>query len=256
MTTYYWNPARLDAPELETARQELETSAGAMGWDEAFLALLRSGQTIPVSIALDTYSNEEATARWGFGNPLERHAEEVLDRARDVLRQPPMPAVDSGAVKDGADHSSALGAMMNLARPEDADLIAAVLRDPASSEVHLTGCTAAGRALWTEEPSPVLIEVLSGIALDASRPTDERNHALRTLGSAETPLVAEIAARIAQTEDAKLRSTAIVVLARAHLDTHRELVERFFGTCPPTDPNYPDIRDYLEEWAEDHPEQT
>ncbi|KAA5824710.1 hypothetical protein ABT337_33455 [Saccharopolyspora hirsuta] len=247
MTTHYWQHVEFEDPALETARRELHAPTGALGVDEAFLALLRSGRTVAVSIALDMYSAEERTSRWGFANPLQEHADEVLERAREVLRRPPMPATDSGAAHDGADHASALGAMMNLARPDDADLLAAVLRAPASSEVLLTACMAADGALWADEPSSELIAALGEIVFDTARTTDQRKDALRALGNVEASSAADIAVRAAQDEDAELRSTAVAVLATAHLSTHRPLVEEFFAACPRTDPNYLNIRDQLED---------
>src|SRR5215212_4844252 len=118
--TYYWHGYVLQDAQLERARSTLATSGGrdATG---AFELLLRSDEPAAVGIALDHYHYVDASTRHGSGSPFAPYAGSVRARALDMLRQPPIPA--GGVTEEGANHASALGALLNLAEPEDAELI-------------------------------------------------------------------------------------------------------------------------------------
>lgn len=63
---------------------ELISPTDATTFTDAFLTLLRSEQVAAVDIALDCYQEAEAATRHGFGNVLELHAGEVLQKAREA----------------------------------------------------------------------------------------------------------------------------------------------------------------------------
>ncbi|MFI0710324.1 hypothetical protein ACH4SK_06650 [Streptomyces inhibens] len=87
----------------------------------AFRTLLHSGHTAAAGIALDHFQYSDALTRFGGESVVEQYAPEVLTVARGLLRQPPAPEDDSTTA--GANHASALNAMMNIAEAADADLI-------------------------------------------------------------------------------------------------------------------------------------
>ncbi|MFB6984463.1 hypothetical protein [Streptomyces sp. NPDC056304] len=85
---------------------------------------------------MDYYQSYDAMWRHGIENPFEQFDAEVLTSARQLLRQPPVVAARQREAKeDGANHASALAAMMNLAEPGDADLIAESLNSATTSAV-------------------------------------------------------------------------------------------------------------------------
>ncbi|MFC5752013.1 hypothetical protein [Actinomadura rugatobispora] len=84
----------------------------AIGADRPMLELLRSGDTVAMGIALDHIQHSWALSRFGGDVPYEDLAGEVLECARTLLRRPPTPAALSPQTGEGANHASALNAMM------------------------------------------------------------------------------------------------------------------------------------------------
>ncbi|MEV6970669.1 hypothetical protein AB0M47_36765 [Hamadaea sp. NPDC051192] len=237
MTTYYWDSVSLDAAELEVARAELVKPSSDATFVDAFLKLLRSEQRVPVSVALARFQYAEAESRWGGGNPCEPYEMEVLDRARWVLRQPPLTAAESGARRDGADHASALLAMTNLAQPEDAELIADVMDRTTDPEVLSNATAAASKPLeQADKPNPRLVEVIGRIAMDDSQDRRTRAEVMEALRFAHCAEGADIAMRFTESDDVQLQVSAASVLATAHLATHREVVERLMASWPQDTP--------------------
>ncbi|MGI5231909.1 hypothetical protein [Actinoallomurus sp. CA-142502] len=237
MTTYYWDSVSLDASELEAARAELVKSSSGAAFVDALLKLLRSGQRVPVSVALARFQYAEAESRWGGGNPCEPYEAEILERARWVLRQPPLTAAESGAGRDGADHASALLAMTNLAQPEDAELIADVMERTTDPEVLSNASGAATKPLeQADTPNPRLIQVIGRIATDDSRDVRTRAEVMETLRFAQCAEGAEIVMRLTESDEIQLQVSVASVLAAAHLATHREVVERLMAAWPQDTP--------------------
>ncbi|WP_344659841.1 hypothetical protein [Catenulispora subtropica] len=232
MTTYYWDATTLASPELVVAQTIL---TGARDGDvvAAFHLLLRSGERVPVAMAVAWFQYAEAQARWGVDNPYEAAAAEVLERARWLLRFPPMPAADSGAVRDEADHASALLAMTNLAEAQDADLIADVIERSSEPEVLANAAWAAGGPLeQADAPEPRLVEAIGRRAGDRTLDPRIRAELLGALRFADCERGAEIAMRLAEESDVEMQVAAAQVLAAAHLATHRPVVERLRASWP------------------------
>ncbi|MFF0723756.1 hypothetical protein [Streptomyces sp. NPDC004134] len=140
MTLTYWERHRFDDPAVAADRGELLKSADQNPDPyAAFLRLLRSGQR-DACTALEYFHYQDRQARWGFGNPLDEYAGEVLDRARWVLRGTPLPEAR------GEDRASALWAIQNHAEAADAPLITAALRAIDGDVVDDGAVSAAGSA--------------------------------------------------------------------------------------------------------------
>jgi hypothetical protein len=228
--TYYWHGADLGA--LAQARAELTEPTSAAARDKVFRTLLRSAVPAAIGTALDHYQYAEAASRYGGENPFASYAPEVLDRARELLRQDALGAGEGGAAVAGANHASALGAMMNLAEPIDADLIARALETP-TPEVREAGLLAAGRALeLSDAPEPRLIQVLADTVLDDTLPSRDRVEALHVLGSAPVPEVIELALRALRTGDLALQAEAALILAERDLDAYRAAIAAVVATWP------------------------
>lgn len=116
-----WTHPRFSGVRLRLACEALHADGGPWsGPLGPFLTLLRSGDQAAVGIALDTYQQADADSRFG-GEPMYgEHRAEVLQAARELLRQPPSPADMSPHMGAGANHASALNAMMNLAGEQGA----------------------------------------------------------------------------------------------------------------------------------------
>jgi hypothetical protein len=247
MTLAYWERHRFDDPALAADRDELLKSADQNPDPyAAFLNLLRSGRRDAVCTALEYFHYEDRQARWGFGNPLDEYAVEVLDRARWVLRGTPLPEAR------GKDRASALWAIQNHAEAADAPLITAALRAVDGDIVDDGAVSAAEQCLYACDvpEDPELVAQLGSMALDDDRPLRVRVACARALASAESKQAAELAVRLTDLSELKLQLAGALVLT-AHLDTHRPLLERLVATWPPNSPEADDIRDALEEDEDD-----
>jgi hypothetical protein len=141
-----------------------------------------------------------ALSRFGGEDALDRHCVDVLGVARKLLSQPPTPQSDE--TFEGANHASALHAMMNIAQPEDADLIADALARAADVNVRSAAYTAAGAALYGgEEPSLRLLEALGAVAFDDELDIRERTQALSNVGDADSPAATDLLVRATQSAE-------------------------------------------------------
>ncbi|MDW6063583.1 hypothetical protein SAZ11_43405 [Streptomyces sp. FXJ1.4098] len=123
--SWYWKREFRDE-QLRDAFAATNDPTTPEAFEQGFLTLLRSGDTVACGIALDYYDRAEMTSRYVGGNPLEPHAEEVFAVARRLLAQPPRPG--DAIAKEGANHASALAALVRGGLEHgDADAIAEVL---------------------------------------------------------------------------------------------------------------------------------
>ncbi|MBO8191083.1 hypothetical protein ITI46_05150 [Streptomyces oryzae] len=246
MTLAYWERHRFDDPAVAADRDELLKSADQNPDPcAAFLRLLRSGRRDAVCTALEYFHYQDRQARWGFGNPLDEYAAEVLDHARWVLRGTPLPEAR------GEDRASALWAIQNHAEAADAPLITAALRT-VDGDVVDGAVSAAGQCLYACDvpEDPELVAQLGAMALDEDRPLRVRASCARALASAESDQAAELAVLLTGLAELELQMAGALVLT-AHLDTHRPLLECLVATWPPNAPEANDIRDALEEDDDD-----
>ncbi len=231
--SFYWYAARPASAELQHARERL-----AAGPDRAaFEQLLRSGDPVGVAIALDHFRRADGATRFGTTSPFERYRDEVVAAARAVLRSPPSPEGDDLAA--GANHMSALGALMNLAEPEDAALVTGALKQATSSELRLLGAAAAATLLeHSAVPDEKLIAVLEAIAADTAASRDARDAAVTALGLTRSPAATRALLRILESPDLSLQITAALHLLDSDRDAHRARVEQVARTWPDPPP-YP-----------------
>jgi len=237
--------------ELEGAREELSNPTGETGQRDAFLTLLRSGVDAAVGIALDHYHYADALCRFGGESPFAPYGQETLERARHLLRQPPSPADASPATGAGANHASAMTAMLNLAESQDSELIAHALERTENSHVRTAASMAAKTALRRSESlslSPRLINSLADVVLDGTLPTADRTEALRAFAYAESPAVVDVLVRAVEQRDLGVQVNAAYVLAEQDVSAHRALLERVVSGWPQDAP-YPagEVRDLLDE---------
>lgn len=255
-TSYYWGNVNFDDPVLEAAREQLTSSPSSATRKRAFRALLESGETVAIGIALDRYHHSDAMARHGIDNEFSNCSADVLAQARELLRQPAFSSNDSAAEIDGANHASALAAMVNLAEPEDAELVARVLGAARNIAVRELAYLVAGACMQkSSEPPKSLLSFLAAVLFDESSSVDRRAEALKTLGRSQSPKVLDVVIQAARSEIFDLQVTAARILAYKDLPSYRPLIADLAATWP-ENPPYPasEVLDLLDEDDEDETE--
>jgi hypothetical protein len=241
--SYYWHDSLVGTPELERARQQLAAERDR----KAFELLLRSGDPVAVGIALDQYHHADASTRHGTVSPFEEYREEVVARAREILRGAPSP--ESGGTEAGANHASALGALMNLAAPEDATLIVGALEQTRTSNLRLAAAYAGSTALESSTtPDERLIAALEQLAFDEAAELDERRAAVSALGRTRSASATNALLRMTRLADLGLQARAALHLLNIDRRAHRTRVEEIVRTWP-EHPPYP-ADEVLERLAE------
>ncbi|MGH2906819.1 MAG: hypothetical protein ACRDKI_08615 [Solirubrobacterales bacterium] len=231
--SYYWRSSRLSTPELERARVLVATAHDRT----SFALLLRSNDMAAVGIAFDQYHYADASSRHGSATPFGEYCSEVAARAREVLRQPPSDS--AGGIEAGANHASALGALANLAEPEDAELIVQVFRRAAPSNLRFAAALAARSVLENSiSPNEQLISELEKVVFDESTASEERRAALAALGRARSEFATDALLRVLHVSDPSLQASSALHLLDRDLPKYRTQVEEIARTWP-KDPPYP-----------------
>ncbi|GAA0911383.1 hypothetical protein [Nonomuraea longicatena] len=247
----YWTSARLDDPRLRRAHEELMFPADDEGCLQAFLTLLRSGDTVAVGIALDHYRASEGL-RWTLldESAAERHLPEVLGRARAVLRRPPSPAALNPEYGVGADHLSALDTIgVRHAGPGDAGLVAHLIRSAATDSIR-------GEAVWMAygvlgaAKAPEVVAALRDLLFDPDpRWTGVRDRAVRVLAEKLGPEADEILLRLVRGDNRAAQGCAVYHLVGAGgLDRHRDLLVEIaegWGNRAPASPGDGDLAEMV-----------
>lgn len=231
--SFYWHGARTGTPELEQARERLAASSDRA----AFELLLRSGDPVAIGVALDQYDYADASTRHGTTNPFEGYHDEVIARARDILRGPPSPA--SLGAEPGANHASALGALANVAEPEDSELILRALEQASTLNLRFAAARTAGTALEkSPQPDARLVDALARLLLDEAAGREVRDAALSALGGARSDAATDALLRVTRVSDVRRQASAAVHLLDRDLRAHRAYVEELVRSWP-EDPPYP-----------------
>ncbi|MFF5126103.1 hypothetical protein ACFY41_04085 [Streptomyces syringium] len=207
---------------------------------EAFLALLHSDHTAAIGVALDYYHSYESMYRHGIENPFEPYDTEVLDRARRLLQQTPTIASHQPEAKeDGANHASALAAMMNLAENSDADLIASVLRRATTSEVKRGAALAAAGILEDADTPPLqLVDSLRSLVLNDHNSYYERSAAISALSESDSDAAYSVILQVTRLSAIELQAQAAIALVERDFSGYREEIERAIAHWP-QDVGYP-----------------
>ncbi|NUK22176.1 hypothetical protein HRW14_03890 [Streptomyces lunaelactis] len=238
--SYHWQEAQIDDAELARARSRLASDEGE-GTD--FLALLRSDCAVAVGVALDHYHHAETMTRFGDNNPFDPYSDEILARARSVLKSPATLKRETGAYEDGANHSSALLVMTILAdpdAPEDREAIASALQT-ASTRASLEAATEAAGMILSDASSldQNLLNALAEIILDETRDVWDRVRGIVALGNVTDRRAGDVLARAAQQKIQKIQLEAAIILSSRHMSTHRGVIEEITSSWP-EDADYPE----------------
>ncbi|MFI1851454.1 hypothetical protein [Streptomyces sp. NPDC020480] len=237
--SFHWEGCELPDAELEQAHHELMAPTEEQAYLRAFRTLLHSGNTIAAGIALDHFQYSGALTRFGGESVVEQYGPDVLAVARELLRRPPTPEDEDTFA--GANHASALNAMMNIAEPADADLIADALALATNANVRSAACSAAATALdAAETPSPRLVAALGAVAFDESlEDMGERTEALHAVFEADDPEATALLVRATESGERRMQVYgALGLTTNGRFHDHRERVERLAATWP-QDAQYP-----------------
>lgn len=229
--SWYWN-CDFDDAELQAAFDATDAATTPDEFQRAFLALLRSEDTVARGTALDFFDRAAATSRFGEANPFEPYREEVLAVAREMLRRPPRPGDDIAF--EGADHASALLALKNDADPEDAEAVLAVLRRRPDGELLYNALGTAGTVLASSEAlDPRLVALIGEMAFDRSLDIDDRREALSALRGAAGEEVTALLVRATGEDDYRFQQEAAWALSIGErFYAHRALLERLDASWP------------------------
>ncbi|MEV0353479.1 hypothetical protein AB0H88_47660 [Nonomuraea sp. NPDC050680] len=235
--SYYWTHPRFSDERLMSACAALQADVAETwrGSISPFLTLLRSGDQAALGIALDVYQRSGALSRFG-GDPLYgEHQAEALQAARELLRQPPSPADMSPYTGAGANHASALNAMMNIAEEQDCDLIADALEQTTNPAVVEAAASAADAASFHTDgpPHPRLLALVAAYIDDADHPLDLRVRMLSALGRSQASEATEHLLRALDRPEVEIQIQAAIGLANGdRLESHREILERVAASWP------------------------
>ncbi|MFJ2496488.1 MULTISPECIES: hypothetical protein [unclassified Streptomyces] len=230
----HWWVTRIKEDSARAHCAQLATPTSLDDLIEAFTALLRSGHTPHIGIALDYYHSYESMFRHGIENPFEPLDDEVLMYARQLLQQPPVIASEQPEAKeDGANHASALAGMMNLAEASDADLISQTLRMATTSEVKRNGALAAACVLDDAEIAPLsLIYSLESLIFDEINSYHERSAAISALAESESEAAYEIILQATHLSEIELQSQAAIALMERDFPTYQAEIEQVVESWP------------------------
>src|SRR4051794_13900351 len=230
-TSYYWHDAVMGAPELEQARDALSRD-GTAEPVRPFLILLSSTRVAARGTALDHFHHAEATSRFGSENPFSAHRAEVLDAARTLLADPPVDRGEDGAEVDGANHASALGAMINLAEPQDGQRIAAVISSGATPLVRELALQCAETILEASPSQPDLTDALRRVVVDDDASDRDRGDSLHLLALAEPAEAVSRAVELVRHPSLRLQASAAWLLAERDSDRYGTLLDDVVSAWP------------------------
>lgn len=237
---YYWET--LDDAALEAARERV-----ASGDVAAFTLLLRSTSMAARGIALENVRWAEAQTRWGVDNPFLKNAKEVLIAARVMLAGPALELGEQSASFRGANHASALAALMNLAEPSDAEAVARAIEGNDSVEVWQNAEILLSR-LEADPPNATLVRLFSARVDDIGRPAEERSSALRRLSEFAPKAAVARALGLLDHPLLEVKVTAAWVLAMEAFEANRQRIAGAVSLWPDDVPwEGVEVREKLEE---------
>ena len=246
--SYYWSPVPMSDPVLDAARAELREPTSLDASLGAFRTLLRSSSPAAVGVALDHFRYAEASSRFGTANPFLSEADAVVRQARAALDEPAVAKATEGAAFDGANHASALAALVNLAQPEDGARVTRALDSARDVNVRENALQLAKRIARMSAASPPLVDALLRAAGNRAWSSNERAEALGVLYRAAPAQGVRLALRHLLDPDLMMQARAAWVLLQDDPEANRDRVVALVADWPDDAP-FPavDVRLALED---------
>ncbi|MGW6284938.1 hypothetical protein [Streptomyces sp. NPDC055107] len=229
-----WNTSQIEFTPHGTAYRDMLHGDNEQKRIDGFVSLLQSEETPFTAIALDHYAECAALERLGFENLFEACDTAVLSQCRRLLHQPPTArSQEPLALEESANHASAAAAILNLAQPEDAEIIGEMIRTSSSRQIRLDAILAAS-SIFMDDPSgnDSLKDILGAVALDDSSLYQERSAALYSLQELMPEKSTRLIMRAAAVNDIRIQAQALLILAEEDFSQYRELIERVAASWP------------------------
>ncbi|BAZ31242.1 hypothetical protein NIES4074_37140 [Cylindrospermum sp. NIES-4074] len=251
--SYYWTPENLESETLQKAFYQLFSEDSTNEKKVlSFKTLLESDSVVAQSMAFDQFFYTESLTRFGNNNPYEQFSEQLLSKARQQLKNPPITANKLNEETVGANYASAFGVLAHLGQEEDIFLIEPIIRSSQDIGVLWSGLFAAEHCLSSANNLYLdFTEILSKIILD-----EEQNLGIRTAAIGVIGAISEYA--ISSVEELLVRGVnqcslpisahAAWLLGFADLPKYATLLQEISNTWG-DDAIYPasEVRDLLKE---------
>ncbi|AXK31352.1 hypothetical protein DVA86_00520 [Streptomyces armeniacus] len=232
----HWEGHRLADPELYRAHKRLRAPTVDASYHQALRILLESDDPAAVGIGLDHWWSPHGAVQRGGEEAREAEWALVLDRIREVLRQPPSPAVLSRDYGSEANHLSALSAL-GVAAADEPSLLAETVRTAASDLIRGQALDAVEAVFReTEEVDPRLVETLGDVACDGNVPLRDRVRAVELLDEAPGTNAVEALVRATRCPETEVQAAAAWGLMwDGVIEEHRAMLEELNANWPVED---------------------
>ncbi|GGW65235.1 hypothetical protein [Streptomyces xantholiticus] len=232
----HWEGHRLADPDLYRAHKRLRAPTVDKSYHQALRTLLESDDQAAVGIALDHWWSPDGAVKRGGEAAREPERALVLDRIREVLRQPPSPAELSREYGPEAKHLTALSAL-GVVAAEEPSLLAEVVEAAASDHVReRVLCAVEAVFKGAEEADPRLVEALGNVACDENLPLNDRVRALELLDESPGTNSVDALVRATRCPEVEVQAAAAWGLMWEEVvEDHRAMLEELSASWPVED---------------------
>ena len=229
----HWKGHRLADPDLDRAHKRLRAPGVDESYHQALRVLLGSDDQAAVGIALDHWWSPDGAVKRGGEGAREPERPLVLDRIREVLRQPPSPAELSREYRSEAKHLAALSAL-HVVAAEEPSLLAEVVAAAATDHVRERALDAV-QAVFddAQEADLRLVEALGTLACEENVPVSTRVRALDLLGASPGTNSVDALVRATRCPEVEVQAAAAWGLMWDEvIEDHRALLEELNASWP------------------------
>ncbi|MEU9115997.1 hypothetical protein AB0D04_30580 [Streptomyces sp. NPDC048483] len=232
----HWKGHRLADPDLYRAHKRLRAATVDASYHQALRTLLESDDQAAVGIALDHWWSPDGAVKRGGEEVREPERALVLDRIREVLRQPPSPAELSPMYGSEAKHLTALSAL-DVVAAEEPSLLAEVVEAAASDHVRERALDAVEAVFEDAEEADLrLVEALGNVACDENVPLNDRVRALELLDESPGTNSVDALVRATRCPEVEVQAAAAWGLMWEEvIEDHRAMLEELSANWPVED---------------------
>ncbi|MFG3115497.1 hypothetical protein ACGF4C_13920 [Streptomyces sp. NPDC048197] len=232
----HWKGHRLADPDLYRAHKRLRAPVVDESYHQALRTLLESEDQAAVGIALDHWWSPDGVVKRGGEEARGPERALVLDRIREVLRQPPSPAGLSRTYGPEAKHLSALSAL-DVVAAEEPSLVAEVLETATGERVRERVLDAVEAVFNDAEEADLrLVEALGKVACDENVPLYTRVRALELLDESLGTNSVEALVRATRCPEVEVQAAAAWGLMREEVfESQRALLGELNANWPVED---------------------
>ncbi|MFE7112997.1 hypothetical protein ACFU98_41450 [Streptomyces sp. NPDC057575] len=229
----HWEGHRLADPDLYRAHRRLRAPMVDESYHRALRTLLESDDQAAVGIALDHWWSPDGAMERGGEEAREPERALVLDRIREMLRQPPSPAELSRMYGPEAKHLTALSAL-DVVAAQEPSLLAEVVEAAASDHVRERALHVVEAVLKDAEEADLrLVEALGNVACDENVPLNDRVRALELLDESPGTNSVDALLRATRCPEVEVQAAAAWGLMWEEvIEDHRARLEELSASWP------------------------